>query len=325
MKTGAAMLLFLAGAIPRLAWEDRHAMPEGVGGGATAVMDGTLVYAGGASWTHGAKRWRKEVHVYHIASNHWQAGPPLPVPLAYGASVKGNGALEIFGGTDGTRVYRDCWRLESGRQSWQRAGEAPRDTLLGRAERVDGRDYLFGGCSDVADLTRCTDDVQVREADGGWRKVSRMPQGAIAMPASATVRGLVYLFGGCSMPKAGRLVNRAEAYAFDPRSGRWQRLKDLPRANRDLTAAVLEDRYILLFGGYTASQEEAAGKPPDFGFSSAVLAYDVEKETYTDLTPMPLAVAGMEMLVEGNFVYGMGGENRMRDRTSRLLAARIRR
>jgi N-acetylneuraminic acid mutarotase len=249
----------------------------------------------------------------------------LPAPLAYGAALRSGVALEIYGGTDGERVYHDIWRLEAGKNAWTQAGKVPTDTLLGRAERSDGRVYLFGGCSDVVDLTRCNDAVQVRQADGAWRKISAMPQGALSMPASAVVRGKVYLFGGCVMPEKGKLINRADAYSFDPQARRWTRLNPLPRANRALTAAAWEDRYVLLFGGYTASEEEAAGKPTDFGFAATVLAYDVTTGNYTEMASLPLPVSEMEMLIQGDQIFGIGGEHRNRDRTARLVAARLRR
>src|SRR5205085_8423251 len=127
-----------------------------------------------------------------------------------------------------------------------------------------------GGCSDAADLTTCSDKVWAREKDGAWRHAASLPQGGLAMPAAAAVHTRVYLFGGCSMKSAGALVNHDDAYSFDTGSSRWTRLRPLPHANRGMTAAALDDRYILLAGGYTASQAQAAGKPADFGFTSAV-------------------------------------------------------
>ncbi len=325
MNRGAAgaILLLLAAGAPRLTWEDRHPLPQGAGGGAAGLVGGSLVYAGGTNWTGGQKRWLREVYEYNIAADRWLAGPPLPAPMAYGAWSYSAEALEIYGGTDGSRAFRDCWRLEAGQHAWVPAGQAPADTLLARAERIGQQVYLFGGCSDVADLTRCGDAVHLRERVGVWRRISALPQGALAMAASAVANGRVYLFGGCSMSSPGRLVNRDDAWSFDPRTGQWRRLRPLPHANRGLSAAAVSDRYVLLFGGYTASAREAAGKPADFGFSSTVLAYDIERDVYTELAPMPMAVSEMPMIPAGNVIFGIGGEHRMRGRTPRLLAARL--
>lgn len=321
MKSSLPILFLLATGLPRLNWEDRQALPRGVAGGAAAAFDGHLVYAGGTNWSGGVKHWLPDVYLYDIAADRWRPGPPLPVPLAYGAWSRSAGALEVYGGTDGQHVYRESWRLESGKTAWTPTGKAPSDTLMGRAERIGDRVYLFGGCSDVADLTRCADTVQVREPGGTWHKVSTLPQGALAMPASAVARGRAYLFGGCSMPAAGKLINRDDAWSFNPSKNQWRRLRPLPHANRGLTSAVLGDRYILLSGGYTATQQEAAGKPADFGFTAAVMAYDIETDTYTDLTPLPFPVAGMEILVSGDRLFGIGGEHKMKERADRLISS----
>ncbi len=125
------------------------------------------------------------------------------------------------------------------------------------------------------------------------------------------------------MPSPGKLVNRDDACSFDPRTSQWRRLRPLPHANRGLTAAAVRDHYVLLFGGYTASAQEAAGKPADFGFSSTLLAYDIERDDYTELARMPMAVSEMPMIPAGAVIFGIGGEHHMRGRTPRLLAARL--
>jgi hypothetical protein len=237
--------------------------------------------------------------------------------------VPAGGTIEILGGSNGEKTHRHCFRLNAVDGAWQSTGEAPADTLLGRAAFLGGRTWLFGGCSDVADLTTCSDEVWARQKDGAWRHAARLPQGGVAMPAAAAVRTRMYLFGGCSMNSAGALVNHDEAYAFDTGSNRWTRLRPLPHSNRGITAAALDERYILLAGGYTASPAEAAGKPADFGFTSAVWVYDTSSDSYREASPLLFATAGIELVRHADMIFAMGGEQRMRDRSNRLLAAPI--
>jgi hypothetical protein len=297
-------------------------MPTPAAGGAAAFLGSRLVYAGGATWEGGTKQWLKRVQVYDPASDAWTDGPALPTALGYGAYLRTADALEILGGNDGERTHRECWRLEVSAKQWQRSGAAPTDTLFGRAEAIAGRTYLFGGCSEITDLTRCTDAVFVREATE-WRRISSLPQGKVAMPAAAQVRGRVYFFGGCSMLEPGKLFNRDEAYSFDPAGGAWRKLRSLPKANRGLTAVAVNDRYILLYGGYSATQQEAAGQGPEFGFTRAAFAYDVENDSYLNLGSGPLAAAGVELLYRDGTLFALGGEQRMRGRSERLMTARV--
>lgn len=320
--SGLAIVTALSGATMwKLTWSDRHAMTTPVAGGAAGQIDGRLIYAGGTTWTAGVKHWLRDVAVYDPSTDRWIAGPALPAALAYGAVLRSDGALEILGGSGGQNTSRECWRLASVKGPWQRRSLAPVDTLLGRAELVAGRAWLFGGCADVADLTRCSDSVWRREADGMWQQAANLPQGALAMPAAAAVGSRVYLFGGCSMKSAGALVNRDDAYSFDTGSRKWARLRSLPHANRGMTAAALDDRHILLAGGYTATQAEAAGKPADFGFTAAVWLYDTQTDTYREASALPYATSGVELVVQASTIFAMGGEHRMRDRSNRLLVA----
>jgi N-acetylneuraminic acid mutarotase len=314
--------LFAAAKSSRLTWIDRQPMPTPVAGGYTVAIGENVIYAGGAMWRDGVKHWLRDVNKYNVTTDSWEAGPALPESLAYGAFTLLDGAVEIYGGSGGKTVSRKVWRLDHG-TSWIPAGTLNFDFLLSRAVTLAGRVYIFGGCPGVVDLTDCSDAVRVREKDGSWRPVSQMPAGRVTTFATAVLGSRVYLFGGCSMASAGKLINRDDAYRFDIPSGKWQPLRPLPLANRGISAVTLDDRRILLSGGYTAPEDKAKAKPADFGFTGAVLIYDMEKDQYSQATPLPLTVAGMETVMAGWDIVGMGGEDRMRGRTSRVLLGRF--
>ena len=323
--TGKTLLLVGLMGTPTLSlrWTYRHMLPLPVGGGAAGFVGGKLTYAGGTAWRNDVKQWLNQVHIYDPRVDKWTEGPSLPVPLAYGAFANANDSLVVLGGSDGKKTHRECWVLDAAATSWKSCGTAPGDTLLGRAEATEGRIYLFGGCSDVADLTRCSDALYQRSQDGKWSRVSTLPQGAVAMPAKAMVGRKVYLFGGCSMPRAGALRNRDDAYAFDTTDGSWKKLRPLPHPNRGMSAAAIDNRHIVLYGGYSASPQEAAGKGPEFGFTADVLVYDTETDNYEQVGQGPLAAAGVELLYHSGVLFGVGGEHRMRGRSDRLLTSPV--
>ena len=295
-----------------IAWTSGHAMPRPEAGAAAGFLDSELVMAGGTVWDGDTKLWLKDVQIYQPSKDTWRPGPALPVPLSYGAFVHSEDGLEIFGGSDGTKVYRESWKLDKTKSQWHPTGTLPADLLLGRAARIGNAVYLFGGCPDVADLTKCTDAVWRRDGSGPWHRESTLPGGALAMPAVAVARNHVYLFGGCSMPAAGALANRAEAYSYEPRKNTWTTLRALPKANRGPSAVAVDDRLIYIFGGYT-----------DSGFSAEVLVYDIEANAYRTSTPMPVALLGIDFMKSGRSVYGAGGEDRMRGRSARLLKGQL--
>jgi N-acetylneuraminic acid mutarotase len=305
-----------------LEWTEGKSMPRPEGGGASAFLEGELVIAGGTTWDGDTKRWLKDVQIYDPRRKEWRSGPPLPMPMAYGPFVYAPDGLEIFGGGDGPKVHRESWKLDRSKSKWQATGTLPADTLLSRAARVGDSVFIFGGCPDVANLAGCSDSVWRRDGGGPWRCVASLPGGPLALAAVAVAHGRIYLFGGCAMPTAGALVNRGSAYRYDPRSNAWTTLRPLPKANRG-AAAVAAGRSILIFGGYTATPREAAGKSASFGFSAEVLVYDVAADTYEPATPLPLPIIGIEFVKSGNALYGAGGEDRMRGRSARLIHGRI--
>jgi N-acetylneuraminic acid mutarotase len=303
----------------RINWHDLPPMPAGVAGGAVGLLEGgRLVYAGGTAWVDGVKQWLADVQEYDLATKSWRRGPNLPEPLAYGASTASSRELEILGGMKSDGPSRNCWRLSSSRTGWVRTGELPQDAILARAELVSGALYLFGGCSNVVAPMHCSSAVWKREGVGKWTRAGDMPDGAVAMRASATLDGYVYLFGGCS-EIAGGVANRDAALRFDPATGEWRKLRPLPIPVRGLAAASIGNRRILLAGGYTASASEAAVNGPQYGFSSQVWIYDIGQDRYEPAAPLPFAASGIEITVHEGAIFGLGGEDRMRGRSRRMI------
>ncbi|MBY0505068.1 MAG: hypothetical protein K2X03_14240 [Bryobacteraceae bacterium] len=285
-------------------WLTKSPLPRGEAGAAVARSGGSVVVAGGTYWEDGTKRWLNEVQVYDARSDRWRKGPALPEPLAYGPFV--GDALEVFGGSHATGVSRRIWRLDASLQKWTAHGETPGDHALGRAARVGRRVFLFGGCADLVDLTRCSDTVWMREGEGPWQAVAKLPGGSVVLSAVAVWRGRVWLFGGCQMKAPGALENRAEAWAFHPSTFAFERRRDLPSANRGITALAVRDA-IWLFGGYTA------------GFTDQVWRYDPRRNAYAKQTALPVALSSIEFVALGKQLLGVGGEDRMRSRSARTF------
>lgn len=189
MRTILLALALNAGLISSITWQNRTAMPRAEGGGASALLGDDLVIAGGSTWEKDVKVWLKDVNLYNTRANRWRVGPPLPSAFAYGAYAQDESGLEIFGGTDGKQVHRECWKLDAAKTRWTSTGMLNDDrSLFARAAGVGTRVFLFGGCSSVEDLTQCTNTVQVREGKGPWKPLSKIPGGAIAMSASAVAQ-----------------------------------------------------------------------------------------------------------------------------------------
>ena len=309
------LILFLSAAellamvLPVLSWHEKHLMPEGVSGGAAAVLSGQLIYAGGTTWRNQVKQWLQDTLVYDPQKDGWTHGPSLPEPLAYGAFVRTPRSLEVLGGASDAGVSRKSWRLDADSKKWVATGQLLSGSLFGTGSILHEELYLLGGCEDT-DLNVCSSSVLRRNHAGTWEKVSEMPDGPIAMSASAELQNQIYLFGGCSHGSPGGVHNRNEALRYDPQTNRWTVLRHLPIAARGMTAVPLNAHELLVAGGYTDSAS---------GFSDAAFIYDTITDRYTPATPLPLAVMGMEMVSHEGSIWALGGEDKPRHRNDRLF------
>ena len=302
---GLALMTSIA---PVLTWRDKQAMPEGRSGGAFGLIENKLTYAGGTTWHNDVKLWLNGTLFYDFDRDAWSSGPPLPEPLAYGAYLATDNSLEILGGTNDSGPSRKCWRLKAGEHTWTESGILPADSVLAKAVSIQGWAYLFGGSSSATDVSRLSDSVFRRDESGNWKRIGEMPQGRVAMPAVAAAGGEIYLFGGFSASASGGALNHRDACRFDPKTNRWTALPPLPAAVRGLSAVPIDRRHILLAGGYT-----------DSGFSAAVYLYDIEDGQYRLAASLPFPVMGMEMLARDRTIWGLGGEDKNRSRSARVI------
>ncbi len=133
----------------------------------------------------------------------------------------------------------------------------------------------------------------------------------MALSAIAALGGQIYVFGGCSMPSSGQVLNHAEAYRYDPRKNIWTPLHSLPAATRGLSAVAADDRHIYLLGGYGTT------------FSAEVLVYDTQSDTYQHSIPLPVPLMATAFVRDGRTLYGAGGEDRQKSRSARLLVGEL--
>jgi N-acetylneuraminic acid mutarotase len=134
--------------------------------------------------------------------------------------------------------------------------------------------------------------------DGDWRSETPLPSQRDE-PRAVNVDGLVYLAGGLRSiaPPAGRSVARFES--FDPRSGRYERLPDMPLALDHLGLAAI-GRNIYALGGDSASAH-------GFEASARAFRYSIDRRRWTELPSMENARGAHGIAVIGSRIYVIGG------------------
>src|SRR5262249_47289190 len=156
-------------------------------------------------------------------------GPALPDSVAYGAFVQSERGLEVLGGSDGQKLYRQCWILDQGLRKWTPSGILPENSVYGTAEVLRSTLYLLAGSSDAKDLSRTTDGVLARDGardtsgNSEWKRLPPIPGGSRILHASAVARERLFVFGGCRNTANGDLINLSDTYSYDRQARRWKR------------------------------------------------------------------------------------------------------
>lgn len=121
-------------------------------------------------------------------------------------------------------------------------------------------------------------------------------------PSSATIAGAIYIVGGISEFRDDFRFAASEdrVERFDPRSGEWTRLPNLPRRLNHVNLAAV-GHTLLALGGHTEDFDAGAATGESF-------AYDTRARRWTRIAEMPTPRGGAGTAVIGDRVYVVGGK-----------------
>ncbi len=141
-----------------------------------------------------------------------------------------------------------------------------------------------------------------------WVKDTPLPEGALINPAVAALGNHIYIFGGGVLGEEG-IRNTGSTYVFNSKDSSWVRLASLPSPRRGSVALNIPDLGIIIVGGYLDPSE----------FTSQVLLYDSEIDTFETLVDLPFGLLLPAVVYSGEWIYVFGGENAPRHRSNRVF------
>ncbi len=315
-------------AAPVGAWRRGADLPLARAGAAGGWIGDRFVVAGGSYWSNEQKRWSERTDVYSPQEDRWEAGPPLPLPLAGAGTVADGQRLYVVGGEAEGKPSARSWRLEraGGTLKWTPLPDLPRPRAYGALTLVEDALYLAGGCDDPADLRTSTREVlrlDLRRRSLGWKSVAPLPGPVRCLSAAASDGRAILVFGGCNANAAGQAVNLDQACYYEPGVDRWSMLNPMPYAARAVSAAYLGEGRIGLFGGYSGGPDDMQRYGPAYGFERRVLVYETGKNHYRETAALSGTSAVATVGVRDGQIQIAGGEDRARSRAATNLTTSV--
>jgi len=226
------------------------------------------------------------VERYDLAGDRWERGPDLPVAVNHAMAASLDGSLYVVGGweADGA-VGRRAFRLAGGR--WRAVAELPEGRAAGVAVALDGRLYVAAGVGPHG----LAGSMLVYDSGGDRWTAAPGPPTPREHLGGAGFGGKLYTLGG----RARGRGSFTAAEAFDPRTGRWETLPDLPTRRGGLAAAATGNGFVVAVGGEGEATFEQAE------------AFDVRARQWRSLPPLPTPRHGLGVVGVGTVLYTLAG------------------
>ena len=291
-------------------WQRMPDLPEPNGGMICFAAGEDILVAGGTNWENDTKRWLVKRWRFDAKANAWTPLPPLPAPLAYAAS---DGFCSA-GGSTGQESSDAILEWKAG-QLPQQLARLPQPVTLAGAGFVDGRLFVIGGASDIADFS--TVSARCFEWRSGPQEAQRLPDypaGPTALVAVAAGNGRVFTFTGATWDAATKqVVNRNAAFTFDLATRAWKPICSYPFAARGVTAASLDEKRIFLAGGF---------KNAEAGFTDESFIYDIASDRYEPAARLPIR-SMVHLVKTREWLWALGGEDRPKHRSATCWRIRL--
>jgi N-acetylneuraminic acid mutarotase len=294
-------------------WQKLPSLPAPNGGFISGELDGMILVMGGTNWVGETKHWLNTVYRFDPATLAWTELESLTSPLAYGIGVNLDGAFLVVGGTTGNSPSHGVVMVEGDHVQTTAARGVSSPAVLSAGGVIDGEIIVVGGTDDAANVPGLRRDViGFNVANGQTRTLARFPGPGIGTAASAVVTGELFVFAGAKWDEDHKRVqNVADAWAFSLKRDGWRPVEPYPLVARGVSAVALDQHRVYLAGGYRSDD-----------FTDCAFIFDTRTGSYTAARPLPYK--GQVGLVRcGDYVYCIGGEDRMKHRTDAVYRVAI--
>lgn len=269
-----------------LSWKVLESAPSRRTEVSVAAIGHRIFVMGGFTLGGGSVR---SVEVYDASNDSWREGPRFPIALNHAMAVSHQGVVYVFGGYRGPALANATDRAFalSGR-AWEELPRMPEVRAAAGAAAVGNVIYIAGG---VGPSGLASSLLKYEPETKTWTAEQRLPTPREHLGV-AGFDSKLYVVGGRT---GGIGTNLATSEAFDPATGSWTALPDMPTARGGSAATATTNGFVV-----------SAGGEADATFDE-VEAFDVGGGKWISLPPMPTARHGLGVIAVGARVFVIAG------------------
>jgi serine/threonine protein kinase/N-acetylneuraminic acid mutarotase len=252
---------------------------------AWTVLGDEIWVAGGMS--HGETL--QTVESYNTRTEAWQTRPPLPIPLHHAAAAMYRGEMVVIGGASDTiaQASNKVFAFRDGK--WAELPALQHARAAAAAAVVGDKLVVVGG----QDEKRLVAQTEVFDGES-WTQAADLPTPREHL-AAVSDGVYVYTVGGRNLSAD---ENSAAFQRFDPVSGNWDKLADMPTRRGSYGAAFIDGR-IVAVGGEEPTRVLAT-----------VEMYDIANGKWSTQAPLGTPRHGELVAAVNQTVYCIGGADR---------------
>jgi N-acetylneuraminic acid mutarotase len=250
-----------------------------------AVVVGAQAYVMGGYGADGGTV--TTVEIFDTASGRWGGGPALPLAVNHAMAAAVKDKVYLFGGYQSNGAPSSAaFVLEP--SGWRQVTAMPQPRGAATAAVVDDTVYIAGG---VGANGLAQEMLAYSVSSDRWAMLPGPPTPREHL-GGAGYGGQVYTVGG----RLGGLDSNQVAFeAFDPKTGQWRQLPDLPTRRGGLSAAATASGWVVAVGG------EAAQTFPE------AEAFNVREGKWYSLPDLPTPRHGLGTATIGTVLYAFSG------------------
>eukprot|EP00747_Dinoflagellata_sp_TGD_P169116 gnl/TRDRNA2_/TRDRNA2_197227_c0_seq1.p1 gnl/TRDRNA2_/TRDRNA2_197227_c0~~gnl/TRDRNA2_/TRDRNA2_197227_c0_seq1.p1 ORF type:complete len:429 (+),score=66.61 gnl/TRDRNA2_/TRDRNA2_197227_c0_seq1:118-1404(+) len=258
------------------------------------------VCSSGTGSRHAERFGPEQADAPHVVET-WKALPPMPIPRSRCGAATIEGKLYVVGGDDSdfdAVASASCFDPAVG--SWDSLPSMPTPRFGCAVAAAAGALYVVGGYGPWHRLAAVERFDCMRRR---WERLPPLPTPRFEC-AAAALGGCVYVVGGCGDSADGMADARSSANErFDPNTGRWEQLPQMPTPRSGCAAAVAGGK-LYVFGG---SIDDYLGG--EQAVVATVECYDPRAMKWQVLTPMPTARTMCAAVAVAGRLFVVGGYN----------------